>query len=223
MTLDSNGDEAIDTAESPPETAVDAPEDDETNPTIRGRNSRILSGTHFLSSSAALQHVSSLPRSRYIGLLPHRWKEAGIVKGGEPVWREDMADFAVDVLCKKALDGLKSLAQRGGRKFIAGCEDWSKLDAVRQPAAVLYLRDYDGKEGDSPPVDCPPPYAIIQHRGKQKVPVYNITALLGRDVLRRLKEQDPESFGDMLAVLKNKRATLDVQRSLWRLMGYSSH
>lgn len=223
MASDSNGDEAIDTAKSLPGTANDALEDGEASPTVRGQNSRILSGTHFLSSNAALQHVSSLPRSRYLGLLPHRWKEAGIVKGGEPVWREDMADFAADLLRKKARDGLKSLAQWEGRNFIAGCEDWSKLDALRQPAAVLYLRHYDGKEGNIPPMDCPPPYAIFQHRGKQKIPVYNITALLGRDVLRGLKEQDPESFGEMLAVLKNKRATLDVQRCLWRLMGYLSY
>ena len=221
MASDSDGDEAIDTAKSQPGNADDAPGDGEASPAVRGQNSRILSGTHFLSSNAALQYVSSLPRSRYIGLLPHRWKEAGIVKGGEPVWREDMADFAADLHRKKARDGLQSLARWEGRNFIAGCEDWSKLDAHRQPAAVLYLRDYDGKE-DISPMDCPPPYAIIQHRGKHKIPVYNITALLGRDILRGFKEQDPESFGEMLAVLKNKRATLDVQSSLWRLMGYLS-
>ena len=223
MASDDNGDEAIETAKPPLDTRNDAPADDEASPAVRGQNSRILSGTHFLSSNAALQYVSSLPRSRYIGLLPHRWKEAGIVKGGEPVWREDMADFAADLLRKKARDGLQSLAQWEGRNFIAGCEDWSKLDAHRQPAAVLYLRRYDGKDEDIPPVDYPPPYAIIQHRGKQNIPVYNVTALLGRDGLHELKEHDPESFGEMLAVLKNKRATLDVQRSLWRLMGYLSH
>lgn len=134
-----------------------------------------------------------------------------------------MADFAADLLRQKARDGLESLGQWEGRNFIAGCEDWSKLDAHRQPAAVLYLRPYDGKEEDISPMDGPPPYAIIQHRGRQKIPVYNITALLGRDGLRGLKEHDPESFGEMLTVLKNKRATLDVQRSLWRLMGYLSH
>ena len=223
MALGNNRDEAIESAEPPLETGNDAPEDGETRPTVRGQNSRILSGTHFLSSNAALQHVSSLPTSRYVGLLPHRWKEAGIVKGSEPVWREDMADFAADLLRKKAGDCLKNLAHWEGRKFIASCEDWSKLDAVRQPAAVLYLRHYDGEEVDIPPVDCPPPYAIIQHRGKQSIPVYNITALLGRDGLRELKEQNPESFGEILAVLTNKRATLDAQRSLWRLMGYLSH
>lgn len=221
--LDNNGNEAIDTAKTPVDIPNGALKSGEASPTVKGQNSRILSGTHFLSSNAALQHVSSLPRSRYLGLLPHRWKEAGTIKGCEPVWREDMADFAADLLRKKAGDNLRGLAYREGRGFIVGCEGWSKLDAIRQPAAVLYLRHYEGNEGDAPPVDYPPPYAIFQHRGKKKIPVYNINTLLGREVLRELEEQHPKLFGGKLAVLKDKRATLDVQRSLWRLMGYLPH
>ncbi|KAL9104211.1 MAG: hypothetical protein Q9163_000811 [Psora crenata] len=202
---------------------------------------RMISGTHFLSSYPALQSVSRLRPSQYRNILPYRWRDEPAIKTNEIVWREDMAEFTLELLRKRVVRGLERVIGEWKGGYVAACERWEMVERKQQISACLWLgsllRFEDRAQGGKAQAgvfggeECenavgrkggnegPPPYAMVMYRGKH-IPVYNLQTLIGQKQLEGLREKFPKVLGKELAVVRRKKLTVQLQMNLWTLMGY---
>ena len=192
---------------------------------------RTLSSTNFLASRQVLAHVSNLKPSKYIKLMPYRWRQDSSVKLPDVVWREDMDTFVLDILRRNVFKILSYLASRPAA-YIFPCKSYEDINNHDQVAAVLWLR-HDGatSTSDGPSIGAassfiarqtdPPPYAMHYYRTLY-IPCYNLAALVGPTHLRALQESRPDRYSDQFAVIKRKRGTVKVQLEMWKLLGYTA-
>ncbi|KAL9128108.1 MAG: hypothetical protein Q9217_003161 [Psora testacea] len=187
---------------------------------------RTISGTHFLSSYAALKRVSKLGPAQYRNLMPYRWKEESVIKLNEIVWREDMAEFTLELMRKRAVQGLeRCVGLRSG--YVVECESWETVRWKQQGACVLWMgrgSEHERKMGDEEGMggkeaSSLPPYAVVMYHGKN-IAVYNLPTLLGREHLGGLRGKFPKVLGEELAVVRRKNLTVQLQMDLWKLMSY---
>ncbi len=132
---------------------------------------------------------------------------------------------------------VQSLRYLGSRTagYIQRCDGWDYVGKHHQVSAVLWLgattpnhkvvpqtpaqdTSADPFEPAEKRASGPPTYAMVQYRGRY-IPSYNLPFLLGRKHLGFLKN-DCVSLRGILAVVKQKHATVEVQLALWKLMGY---
>ena len=190
---------------------------------------RTLSSTNFLASRQVLAHISSLTPSKYMKLMPYRWKQDSSIKLIEVVWREDMDTFVLDILRRNISKSLSHLASRPAG-YIIPCKTYDSINEHDQVAAVLWLRnDVDISTNDEVSTVSalpyhvngtgPPPYAMHYHKTRY-VPCYNLAALLSPIGIRALQESGLNQYRDQFAVVKRKRNTVKVQLELWKLLGY---
>ena len=138
-----------------------------------------------------------------------------------------MAEFMLDLMRQQVFQGIVSLSDRLSAIYIVPCKSWDEVGLKACAGAVLWLGrqriDGDGQgAGDVESAfegDGPPPYAMVEYRGKQ-IPVYNLKTLLGEQRLQDLREKCPAIRDSDLAVLKERNLSLDMQMWLWKLMGY---
>ena len=158
--------------------------------------------------------------------MPHRWKEDTSLKIPELVWREDMADFVLEMLRKSVARDLEYLASRPAA-YIVACKSYDDISSHGQVAAILWLgSDSDESALETSVKDAseegergPPPYAMHCYKSRY-IPYFNLLTLLGRVHLLRLRELCPAHIVGQLVVVKAKRPTVKFQLELWKLVGF---
>lgn len=154
-------------------------------------------------------------------MVPHRWKLDTRFKTDDFVWREDMDTLILGLMQKKALKLLQYLSSRPSA-YIVKCESYEDIQNKQQPGAVLWLGRPDKEEAPTTSEEPPPPYAMIKYKSASHLPLYNLLAILGPERLRQLRVSS-ESCTGALAVIKQKRNTVDLLMHLWKLMAYVAH
>ena len=156
-----------------------------------------------------------------------------------------MHDYVLELMRKDLVQQLKYLASRPSA-YIMECEAYDKIERHAQLGAALWLGGEDGGisvsdqsggrgkgfdmsddevkeeeekvEKDENPGEEPPPYAMLNYRGRY-IPIYNAQTLLGEKFVQQLRESDAR-FQGKIAVIRQKRNTVKVHLALWKLMGY---
>ncbi|KAL8975640.1 MAG: hypothetical protein Q9197_000115 [Variospora fuerteventurae] len=179
---------------------------------------RAVAGSYIISQRSAMKFMSDIKRRSYLQMVPHRWKLDTRFKTDNIVWREDMDDFVLDLMRRKVQRLLGYLSSRPAG-YITACHNYEDVQKKHQPGAVLWLGNRIGDEPETTKEVPPPPYAMVKYRSASNIPVYNLPMLLGPDFLDQLRSSS-KSFGGALAVIKQKRNTLESLMHLWKLMGY---
>jgi len=202
-----------------------------------------LQKAYILSSNAALSHVGSLPRSLFMRILPFHWKGHFGESLKRSVWREDMAEFVLSLLKKRAVKWLLS----GGDAIPVPEGRVSEMDLPEHLAALLWLVDPwqessgDGKGKGTGKLRIEPPLgAVARMGGKRKgsgheesderervggdvVPVFNLPLLLGKEAMSELwdgrAEYDHRTRSGLLGLAKSKSSARLVGM-LWGLTRY---
>ncbi|KAI4167825.1 MAG: hypothetical protein LQ343_006897 [Gyalolechia ehrenbergii] len=182
------------------------------------RPARAVAGSHVVSQRAAMKFMSDVKRKSYLQMVPHRWKLDTRFKTDDLVWREDMDVFVLDLMRKKAVRLLKYLSSRSAA-YIAKCEGYEDIQNKHQPGAVLWWGKFASEGMLTASEEPPPPYAMVKYRSAYHIPVYNLPAILGSEYLRQLRVSTGLT-DETLAVIKQKRNTVDILTHLWKLMGY---
>ena len=200
-----------------------------------------IPSSYFLARYPAITDITRMRKRTYAQVIPLRWKDKLPYDPKDIVWREDMPRFILDLLRKKVVRKLVYISKRkmdSQREavYIGPCNSYDEINATRQVTAALWLgRSPPEAPGDSEtqspnPVKqdssaqesepaSPPPYAMLNYRDSM-VPLYNLPQLLGEEYMQYLRKQGSD-FASELAAIKGKRATVEVQMWLWKLMGYS--
>lgn len=165
-----------------------------------------------------MKFMSDVKRKSYLQMVPHRWKLDTRFKTDDLVWREDMDVFVLDLMRKKAVRLLKYLSSRSAA-YIAKCEGYEDIQNKHQPGAVLWWGKFASEGMLTASEEPPPPYAMVKYRSAYHIPVYNLPAILGSEYLRQLRVSTGLT-DETLAVIKQKRNTVDILTHLWKLMGY---
>jgi hypothetical protein len=138
--------------------------------------------------------------------------------------RPDIDAFMLELLRRRVVEGLEYLVQLGS--YVRPCCGWEDATMPsRQPGAILWvgpvLGQGPGDANNESQTGVPPEFATVDIRNinKQKIPVYNLEVLLGRDHLQALREKS-SIFERELLIIKHKRRAVDIQLLLWKLQGY---
>lgn len=151
-------------------------------------------------------------------MIPLRWKQDGRFKAQDIIWREDMDTFVLELMRRKIVKLLKYLSSRPAA-YIVACEGVQDIQDKHQPGAVVWLGEPGSRSNSTAEAEGPTPYAMTEYRSSSRIPFYNIPALLGPEYLILLRDTG-KPFDKTLAVIKQKRSTVEVQLQLWKLMGY---
>ncbi|KAL8672944.1 MAG: hypothetical protein Q9168_002619 [Polycauliona sp. 1 TL-2023] len=199
-----------------------APSDPATAPTKPAKTpARTSAGSHIVAHRSAVKLVSTLKQRSYMQLLPQRWKLDARFKADQIVWRQDMDTFVLDLLRRKVAKLLKYLSSQPAA-YIVPCKDYECIRKKHQPGAVLWLGpQHPGDDKPIPSHEDPPPYAMVESKSSELIPLYNLPTLLGPEVMHELQDKG-NAFEGTLAVIKRKRNTTDCQMQLWKLMGYTA-
>ena len=192
--------------------------------------SRTLSGSNLLSSYKAMDFMSKVPTQKYRYLLPYRWKESRAIRVRDIVWREDMADFILNLMRQEIVRYVERMPNsKKCKKDIGPCNSLEELRQTHSVSAVLSFRpqemldpltqDESSDSGKASSGDYARSYALIEHHGRD-VPLYQLETLLGSDIVRLLKTKNPKTLGKNYAVVRNEDSTLKLQMALWKLAGY---
>ena len=156
-----------------------------------------------------------------------------------------MHDYVLELMRSSVVQHLKYLASRPSA-YVMECGTYEKVEKHAQLGAALWLggenagvsvpeevrgsekgvnmsdeevKEEAGETGkDENFGDGPPPYAMLDYRGRY-IPIYNAQALLGEKYVQQLRESNAV-FQGKLALLRQKRNTVKVHLALWKLMGY---
>lgn len=197
-----------------------------------GYPTRTASGTYFLAHLPVLQLIDHLTPKVHYRLLSHRWKEDPNIRSQNLVWRRDMDDFVLELLRKEIVKSLKYLSSRPAA-YIVKCKGYESVEKSHQVVAALWLGQSttsdenlaqtdeasDGTSTPAPEQAVPPPYAMLSYKNHH-IPLYNLPHLLGPEYMHILRKLSPSHFKGQVAVLKQKRGTVELQLGLWKLMGF---
>ena len=156
-----------------------------------------------------------------------------------------MHEYVLELMRKYLVQRLKYLASRPPA-YVVKCGTYDQVREKAQLGAALWLGSGDGGVSVSDQVgrsekgvnksddeveeeegkagkdgnfgDGPPPYAMLDYRGRY-IPIYNAQTLLGEKYVQQLRESNAIFQGKMV-VLRQKRNTVKVHLALWKLMGY---
>lgn len=202
-----------------------------------------LPKAYILSSNAALSHVSSLPRSQFLRLLPYRWKGHFGASLKTAVWREDMADLVLSLLRKRVV---KWLLSRDGAISVPE-RRVSEMDLPGNLSALLWVVDPweepcgDGQvKGEGKLRSEPPLGAVVRMGGKpggrdhegsdernrvdgDRIPVFNLPLLLGQESLGELQhgraQHNYKKWSGWLG-LEQGKLSMKLVGMLWGLTRY---
>jgi hypothetical protein len=138
--------------------------------------------------------------------------------------RHDIDAFMLELLRRRVVEGLEYLVQLGS--YVRPCFGWKDATMPsRQPGAILWVGPVLGQgqvdASNELQTRGPPEFATVDIRtvNKQKIPVYNLEVLLGRDHLQALREKS-SIFERELLIIKYKKRAVDIHLLLWKLQGY---
>lgn len=202
-----------------------------------------LQKAYILSSNAALSHVSSLPRSQFMRLLPYRWKGHFGASLKTSVWREDMAEFVLSLLRKRVVKWLLS----GDGAIPVTKRRVSEMDLPDKLSALLWVVDpWDESCGEVKVTGVgklrsePLLGAVVRMGGKpgggdhegsdernrvagDRIPVFNLPLLLGQESLGELQhgraQHNHKKWSGWLGLEQCKLSTKLVGM-LWGLTRY---
>lgn len=137
------------------------------------------------------------------------------------VFRQDMGDVLLDMMRSKTVNALIKRTEESlspADKFVVGCSTWHDIKAVKNRGCVLWLP----KEEDSGLQY--PTWDVEGAKYGQKMPVHNLSLLLGDEQVTRLKESSPIFRDREILVLKywKSESMVRLHLLLWRLQGYLS-
>jgi hypothetical protein len=151
------------------------------------------------------------------------------------VFREDMYDFLLDMIRIRVLKELEVIHDRGKdyMSFVEGgldialklnqagailcfCQNGKAVVEDGQPPATLSMVSND----TIPVLDIEILSTASSSGGSRSLAIYDLPRLLGKQQMEALQRLLGLGDGVEYALLKNKRATLDVQSWLWKLHGY---
>jgi hypothetical protein len=134
---------------------------------------------------------------------------------------------------------LKFLCGKQNR-YVTTCESWEDLLSRKQMGAVLWLGDggkkssvtdteeslsnrEDGQiEKEDSTGKLVGEFATLDLKkdARSKVSVYNLQLLFGEAHMEDLRKHLPEKFNAEFVVIRDRKATIDLQLRLWKLQGY---
>ena len=189
---------------------------------------RALHGTQFIRSHRALENISRLPSKKYTSILPHSWMSRMTLK--DVVWREDMVDFALNLMRRQIISWIHFVATRKNTMYCMPCASLQDVRRQRSVACVLCLKSpIDGDdlnhiaEEAREDVNGHPILWIPMLYYGRRVPVYFMQRLLGSEQseqLDELRQSLPKCLDGDFAVIRKKHMTMDLQMKLWQLVGY---
>ncbi|KAH8815932.1 hypothetical protein F5884DRAFT_666913 [Xylogone sp. PMI_703] len=142
-------------------------------------------------------------------------------------WREDMDDFVLELLRRRAVESLTYISHLKGR-YLSRTVDWESALKKPQTGAFLWL----GKEGirqgkntfqgGDETTAIPPEFATLQlgKTKRHKVPVHNLLLLLGENHLEKLRTVHTVFGESEILAVRNRKLTIELQLQLWKLQGY---
>lgn len=195
------------------------------------------SGAYMLARQSLLHTLSQKSltnRGEIVRILPPRWKQSPYLRHEITVWREDMPTYYLNILRKTLLGKLKYLRHRNAGYLVAGYRGLDGIQKTTSLGAVLWFGDAprhshrgttaavkgEPTSGAFPP-EGPQPYLMVKYK-KHHVPVYNMRAMLGDELLRGLREED-QLFDREFVVLKAKANTVKTRMVLWKLQIYTAY
>ncbi|TAQ89100.1 hypothetical protein B7494_g2595 [Chlorociboria aeruginascens] len=174
---------------------------------FRGINTS-KSGLNHLPQHLAPIRMASIKESRYT------------LK--RSIWREDMPDFLLELMRRRAAEALIYLAllKKG---YLGACTDWEDVKRKQQVGAILWMRGKDTPRSMGDRAD-PGEFATLDvTKGsgvRHRIPIHNLERLLGEKHIQELKNNANWIFRTDMVVLKHKRNTIDSQEMLWKLQGF---
>ncbi|KAH7141386.1 hypothetical protein B0J13DRAFT_556743 [Dactylonectria estremocensis] len=185
--------------------------------------------TYFLSRKAVIEVISNESASKK-GNKPGRnrfihIRQGTATAGLEPdtlIWRSDMHEFLLKQQRRYVVDALIYRAQRSVKpeyRFLKGVANWNNAKMVDKKGCVLWQADRVDPIADS--------YATMDLNNPkfaEKMPVHNLTWLLGEEELQRLRESSKVFRDNKIVVLKlwRSESMRKLHLLLWRLQGYQA-
>lgn len=191
----------------------------------------IGAGAYTLARQSLLSHISRKTISRkgeLMRLIPPRWKQANKLHFRDGVWRQDMDTYYLRLLRNSVLGKLKYLRHRNAGYLATTIMGLEGIPVTTSLGAVLWLGDPTQRStaaGRDPshafPPEGPTPYLMVKYKGHH-VPVYNMRAMLGDELLQTLCGDD-QIFAREFVMLKAKKNTVMPRMLLWKLQIYTAH
>lgn len=200
--------------------------------------------TEFLASSNG-KKKSSVSR-----IVPTRWKYplGPITRDVEVkmIWREDMADLTLRAMRRDAVKKLESVCSRfdeasrtsndpllpleveeySGEGISRACTALKDLDRL-ECGAVLVIdfpeRQISSTEGDRPSdhiLKSTLPDLVTLAGKSSKVPIFDLTALLAKDDLTRVKQYLPQPEVNAFFLRPQDAVDVEATLSLWKLRNF---
>lgn len=144
------------------------------------------------------------------------------IKFNNTVWRSDMDDFVLEHHRRTAVDALIYRAKHNTGpdfKFLQPAANWEEVKTVEKRGCVLWLSDKVDPVANS--------FATLDVEDVKfwsKMPVHNLTWLLGEREVQRLRESSKVFRDNQFIVLKLWRSASmrKLHLLLWRLQGYQA-
>lgn len=144
------------------------------------------------------------------------------IKFNDAVWRSDMDDFVLEHHRRTAVDALIYRAKHNTNpefKFLQPAANWEEVKTVEKRGCVLWLSDKVDPVANS--------FATLDVEDVKfwsKIPVHNLTWLLGEREVQRLRESSKIFRDNQFIVLKlwRSESMRKLHLLLWRLQGYQA-
>ena len=192
-------------------------------------------GAYMLARQSLLHNITQRSLTRpgeIMRLIPPRWKAYNHLRHRDTVWREDMDTFYLNILRKTVLGKLRYLRHRNAGYLATTAKGLDGMTDMTNLGAVLWLGDPSRHcepgsttvkrlPTSSFPPEGPQPYLMAKYKGHH-IPVYNMPAMLGDELLRELGVSD-QLFAKEFVMLKAKANTVKTQMLLWKLQIYTAY
>lgn len=213
--------------DSPGAQTTTTPSESKKSATPTGPASYILSRQRLLHDLQQPNSVYFRGHKKLFRMSDHGPKQLGAVLN-QAVWRSDMDVVLLDMMRKRAVEGLCRTAQAvetQGREYITKCELWTDAKHLKHKGCLLYLGPPEGTSPGSFPEIIPPILSTVYlgpSRYMQTIPVHNLRELLGEEHLSHLRRKT-QLFRDGSLFMLGREATVNLQLVLWKLQGYMLH
>ncbi|RMJ07585.1 hypothetical protein CDV36_012819 [Fusarium kuroshium] len=181
--------------------------------------------TYILARKKAIE-ILSTPGANHKLLSNLTFTRHGMAmqtKGERRIWREGMDEVLLTKMRREAANTLILRAQRSKApmfKFIQPCSGWDDTEVLSNGGCVLWFpNESQGEKSVYATLDIEANWGISE---RTKLPVHDLTWLLGEEEVERLKKES-ELFQDREVLLLKpwrSRSMRSLHLLLWRLQGY---